>query len=189
MGYCVTCGRIASKRPVCSEIATEGLVAVLAKHPFAIILFLYVLSFSPHERWLNFRTFAVYFVMRTYTVKLAALTVHAPYRWVDTLLSRHPLPGVAKTRQGIERRVTDEGLLAIELCRMLNLELGVSLEASSHIARDALAARSDDAAVHMTASGLSLTFPIRNIERRLRDSLADAIESIAHVPRGRPRRV
>lgn len=125
---------------------------------------------------------------RSYTVKAVALALGVPSKWTDNLLSRHALPGVERSRQGVERRVSDEGLLAIELARILNLELGVSLERAAAIARDMVNSRTASEMGFATPSGLSLHFPVAEIEQRLRQRMMDALEATARVPRGRPPR-
>ena len=128
-------------------------------------------------------------VPRSYSSKLIALAVGVTANWLDNLLSKHVLPGVSRGRQGIERRINDDGLLAAELCRILNLELGVSLENAAEIARSAIEARIDGGDTrHITSSGLLLLFPIRGIEQRLHQRMLDATESVARVRRGRPPR-
>ena len=126
--------------------------------------------------------------MRSYSVRLIALAIGVPYKWLDNLLSRHSLPGIQRARQGIERRITDEGALGIELCRILNLELGVSLERAVAIAGESLASRTGDAFQYVTPGGLALHLPFAPLEQRLRTRIAEAVESVAQVPRGRPAR-
>ena len=125
---------------------------------------------------------------RTYSVRAVSLALRVSDKWTDNLLSRHPLPGVERSRQGIERRINDEGLLAIEFARILNLELGVSMERAAAIARDAMNARTRGETSFATPSGLSLHFPNADIERRLRERMMDALEATARKPRGRPPR-
>jgi hypothetical protein len=125
---------------------------------------------------------------RSYTVRSVALALSTSGKWIDNLLSRHALPGVERGRQGVERRVSDDGLLAIEFTRMLNLELGVSMERAAEIAREAMSSRNPGGMTFATSSGLSLHFPVADIERRLRERMMDALEAAAHRRRGRPPR-
>lgn len=127
-------------------------------------------------------------MVRSYTVKAVALALGVPSKWIDNLLSRHTLPGVEQSRQGVERRVNDDGLLAIECARILNLELGVSMKRAAAIAREALSSRTPNGMSFATASGLSLHFPVADLERRLRERMMDALEATARLPRGRPPR-
>ena len=127
-------------------------------------------------------------MLRSYTVRSVALALGLPSKWIDNLLSRHTLPGVERSRQGVERRVSDDGLLAIELARILNLELGVSTERAAEIAREAMSLRTPGVMKFSTSSGLSLHFPVADIERRLRERMIDALEATARRRRGRPPR-
>lgn len=124
---------------------------------------------------------------RTYTVRTVALALGVSTRWADNLLSRHALPGVERRRQGVERRITDEGLLATEVCRILNLELGVSIERAAEIARDVMnSGGGGGETIFSTPSGLTLRFSVSDLVRRLRERMIDALEATARLPRGRP---
>jgi hypothetical protein len=122
---------------------------------------------------------------RSYSVRVAALTMGVDSKWIDNMLSRHQLPGISRQRRGIERRIDDEGLMAIELMRILNLELGISIAGAVAITATMMAPNS--AGIYRTPSGLTLQVPLSELEARLRTRLDDALESVARVPRGRPR--
>jgi hypothetical protein len=125
---------------------------------------------------------------RTYSIDVIALAVGLAPKWVDNLLSHHAILGASRGRQGVQRRITDEGLLAIELTRLLSRELGVPVGRSAELARKALESRSTSEATVSTGSGVTLVFSLSAIEDRLRARLIEAVESVARVPRGRPRR-
>ena len=125
---------------------------------------------------------------RTYSIDVIALAIGLSPKWVDNLLSHHTLPGAPRGRQGVQRRITEEGLLAIELTRLLARELGVSVSHSAELARRALESRSMSEATISTSSGLTLVFNLSAIESRLRARVLEAVESVARVPRGRPRK-
>jgi hypothetical protein len=95
---------------------------------------------------------------------------------------------VERSRQGIERRITDDGLLAIEFARILNIELGVSVERAAEIVAVAMTARTATGSTFATRSGVTLHFPIAETERRLREHMVDALDAVGHIRRGRPRR-
>ena len=122
---------------------------------------------------------------RSYSVRLAALTTGVDSKWIDNLVSRHDLPGISRLRRGVERRISDDGLLAIELVRILNLELGVSTTAAVSIAATMMAPHTGGQ--FRTASGLTVQLPLGELEARLRARLGEALEFVARVPRGRPR--
>lgn len=125
---------------------------------------------------------------RTYTAKLIALTLGASVKWVDNLLSHHDVPGVTRGKQGVERRIADEGLFAIAAIRILTEELGLGLSQAALIVRSALASRTPEQMRYTTESGIVLQFPVAEIDRRMRERLLDAVEAVARVSRGRPRR-
>jgi hypothetical protein len=126
---------------------------------------------------------------RAYSARLSALTLGVPLKWVDNLLSHRAFPGVSRSRQGVERRLSDAGLVAIEIVRLLTTELGIPLGRAAEIAREAVESRPDSEVQLTTASGITLRVPIGDIERRVRDRVLNAVEEVARVPRGRPRRM
>ena len=126
-------------------------------------------------------------MLRTYSPRISALITGADPKWLDNLLSRHDLPGVSRARRGVERRITEDGLLAIELCRILNLELGVSVQQAATIVSACNVFPGEDVFQFRTASGLMLQLPILETRSRLRERTIEAVEMVAAVRRGRPR--
>lgn len=124
---------------------------------------------------------------RSYGVRITALITGAPFKWLDNLMSRHELFGVNRERQGVERRISEDGLLAVEMCRMLNLELGVSLSRAVAIANGCMREAGGGELRYTTPSGLSLHVPIAAARARLRERMMEAVEMVASAPRGRPR--
>jgi hypothetical protein len=125
---------------------------------------------------------------RTYDARLVALTVGVPYKWVDNLLSHYVLPGVSGGRQGLQRRIADDGLLAIEIVRAFAFGLGVPLARASKLATSAVQARAEGNVNVTLESGVFITLRFEEIERRLQKRILETIESVARVPRGRPPR-
>lgn len=124
---------------------------------------------------------------RSYNVRITAVITGAPTKWLDNLLSRHELMGVDRQRQGIERRISDDGLLAVEMCRILTLELDVSLRQAVAITNSCLRDGLADELCYTMPSGVSLHFPVAATRARLRDRTREAVEMVAVAPRGRPR--
>lgn len=122
----------------------------------------------------------------TYTVRMAALATDASIKWIDNLLSHHDVPGVAGGRQGLERAISMDGLIAIEVVRVASAELGIPLARAVAIASAIIRDRPRDAI--RTDSGVELRFPIADLERRLRERLVEAVDAAPTPPRGRPRR-
>jgi len=123
---------------------------------------------------------------RTYNARITALITGVQRKWLDNLLSRHSLPGVARDRQGVERRISDEGMLAVELCRILNLELGVSLIHAAEIATQCLRTATDSEMSYTTPSGMTLSLSVGSTRARLRERTMEAVEMVGATPRGRP---
>jgi hypothetical protein len=126
-------------------------------------------------------------VLRAYDVKTVALALDLSLKWIDNLLSHHALPGVSKSRQGVGRVIADEGVLAIELVRLL-ADFGLGVTRAVAITWEAMSSREQGELRYASESGVVLVFPVAAIERRLRDRMVDAIDAVARVPRGRPRR-
>ncbi|HET9454783.1 MAG TPA: hypothetical protein VFO66_10920 [Gemmatimonadaceae bacterium] len=115
---------------------------------------------------------------------MVALTLDVQIKWLDNLLSHHDLPGCTKARQGVERRISDEGILAIELVRVLNTDLGIPLGRAVTLVRDGLSKESG-LAIRMP-SGITIVLPHLRIEQRIASGLRDAIEAAPRIARGRP---
>jgi hypothetical protein len=124
---------------------------------------------------------------RSYDVRTVALAIDVQAKWLDNLLSHHSIPGVIRQRQGVERRITDEGVLAIDLVRQL-VGFGVGAARAVSIAQAALKTRGGDELRYVDDSGIVLLFPSASTERRLRERMIDAVEAVASVRRGRPAR-
>ncbi len=127
-------------------------------------------------------------MVRAYSTRAVALAIGVQRKWLDNLLSQHHLAGVTRSRQGVERRITAGGLLTIEAIRILNLELGISIERAVTVADVAVSPDASNQMKYATPSGLELSFPVIEIERRLREQMMAALESMARSPRGRPPR-
>jgi len=65
-------------------------------------------------------------------VATAAVTLGVSKKWVDNVLSHHRVPGVVQKTQGIVRRVSPAGLLALEvalgLVRAFRMPVASALE-------------------------------------------------------------
>jgi len=127
-------------------------------------------------------------VPRSYDVRTAAVVVGADAKWIDNLLSRHPLPGVSGGRQGVARRISEEGLLAVALARTLNHDLGVSVERAVRLTLQALA-QDPESTAHVAVTPLvGLVFDRSGLEMSIRARVIHAMETAGHVRRGRPPR-
>ena len=109
-----------------------------------------------------------------------------PAKWIDNILSHHELPGIERTRQGVERRISDDGLLAIEIIRILSREAGLTIPSAALIVTRAIGRRQGSLVRVELAPGIELRIDASHIEQRLRERLADAIDAAPRVARGRP---
>jgi hypothetical protein len=123
---------------------------------------------------------------RAYDAKLIAHTIAVPFKWVDNLLSHHELPGVARARQGVQRRITEDGLIAIEIVRLLSVELGLAVGRAVAIARGAVRDGTPEVRVSIH-SHLAVVIQMADVERSLRERLVEASEAVGRARRGRPR--
>ena len=121
---------------------------------------------------------------RAYSVRITAVTLGVPVKWVDNILSQHDIPGVVSSRQGVERSISDLGLRVLEMVRIASRELGIPVARAVEMA--GVAASQPDARF-VSPSGLELRFAVDAIDRRLRERVMDAIEATPRLARGRPR--
>ena len=120
---------------------------------------------------------------RFYHVDIARFAADADAKWIDNLLSHFDLPGVEAQRQGVARRISEDGILHIVLVRRLTRELGVPTERAVAMAAQLLASTGE---WEYVASGLSLRLDRGLFSRQVAERIAVAVESIVPARRGRP---
>ena len=121
--------------------------------------------------------------MRSYYIAIASLTIDAPAKWTDNLLSQHGLPDVVSARRGVARRISYPALVRLALIRQLHTRLGLGVGDAIRIASALL----DSGDIHVHESGqLRLTFDRLGLERALDARLAEVLESAPAPRRGRP---
>jgi hypothetical protein len=125
-------------------------------------------------------------VPRFYDVAAAALTVGAPVKWIDNLLSRYQLDGVEQKRQGVTRRISDDGLLRLAIVRILTEELGLPIGRAVTVARRMTTERDD--VMTLGEGTVTLRVERRMLARQIAMRAADAVESAPRRSRGRPPR-
>ena len=122
---------------------------------------------------------------RSYSLASVAFAVDADPKWVDNVLARHDVPGVARRGRGVELAVSAHGLLTIAVLRRLVVDLGVPVARALPIAGRIAAA--PDAAARI-GRDLDLRLDRAALERELAGRLVEAAEAIAPRRRGRPPR-
>jgi hypothetical protein len=124
--------------------------------------------------------------MRAYTVAATAVTLGVSKKWVDNVLSHYRVNGVHQARQGILRRVTPDGLLALEIALNLGRALGVPIARALDIAHDLISARGGE--IQLTGSpSITLRADLDAMARALSPRLERALEMTPIPNRGRPR--
>ena len=120
--------------------------------------------------------------MRSYTVAITALVIDAPAKWVDNLLSQHPVPEILSFNRGIARRVPYSALVRLAIVRQLHDQLGLGVANALRIAGQLIGAKSD-----VYESGqLRLVVDRVALERHLNSRLVEVLESAPTTTRGRP---
>ena len=125
--------------------------------------------------------------MRAYTVAATAVALEVSSKWVDNVLSHHPVPGVHRARQGIARRVTPQALLILDITLRLVRSLGVPLTGALETARRLIDARDGELVLSGTASIL-IRADVQTLTNDLNARLERAVEMSPTPLRGRPRR-
>ena len=121
--------------------------------------------------------------MRSYNITVASLTIDAPTRWVDNLLSQYALPDVISARRGVARRISYPALMRLALIRQLHTRFGLGVGDAIRIASELL----DSEGNGVYESGqIRLSFDRPGLERSLNARLAEALESAPAPRRGRP---
>lgn len=120
---------------------------------------------------------------RFYHVDIAQFAADADAKWIDNLLSHFDVPGVEARRQGVARRISEDGIFHIVLVRRLTRELAVPNERAVAIATRLLSAAGES---DYLVGGLSLRLDRGYFEREVAARIAIAVESIVPARRGRP---
>jgi hypothetical protein len=120
---------------------------------------------------------------RLYHVEIARFAADSDLKWIDNLLSHFDIAGVERTRQGVSRRITMEGILHIALIRRLNRELHVSVASAVALAAQVLASHSACAEV---GAGIELRVDRTALEHEIGHRVNDAVEASIRPRRGRP---
>ena len=122
---------------------------------------------------------------RLYHVDIARHVASADHKWVDNLLSHFDIPGVEGGRQGSARRISGDGIDHITLVRLLNRELGLSVANAVSVADRLLGANGAELSI---GNSLALRLDLAAFHATVDRAIADGVESITPVRRGRPRK-
>lgn len=123
--------------------------------------------------------------MARYDSRVASAATGIPAGWVSSLLTRVPVTGVSRGRQGRRRTLSLDAVVCVVLARLLTEHAGASCEAAVATAHELL--RSSAGAITWGPSLMRLSCDVEELRRRLRWDLDRAVELAVEVPRGRPR--
>ena len=119
-----------------------------------------------------------------YSVRVVALALDVPVKWIDNVLSHHELRGVSRTTHGVPRQLDDVALLSLALCRLLAVTTGMPIANAASLARAVV----ESGGRVTVAPGIAFEVALDEMRRRLHARAIDAAEAVSHVRRGRPPR-
>lgn len=122
--------------------------------------------------------------MRAYTVATAAVTLRMPGKWLDNVLSHYSVVGVARSRQGVSRRLTPRAIICLEVAIRLTGMLSIPVARALQLANQLLETPSGIPA----GKGITLSLDLDAIEEDVAARLAQAVEIAPTPRRGRPAR-
>jgi hypothetical protein len=120
---------------------------------------------------------------RSYHVDIARHVANADCKWMDNLLSHFDVPGVTRGKQGLPRRLTEDGIAHVVLVRRLSSVLGVRIGDAVTLASNLLSHTSSVA----IDSGVDLRIDRSVFFAEVGDLVRHAAEAIEPARRGRPR--
>src|SRR5438045_5689030 len=109
---------------------------------------------------------------RAYIIATAAVALSIPVKWVDNVLSHNRIAGVTQARQGVSRRLSIEGLLALYLILLLTNELGMTQAVAIQIATELVAGKGG----FVTPGMISIHLDLDAHRHRLLSKLEHAVE-------------
>jgi hypothetical protein len=104
-----------------------------------------------------------------------------PVKWVDNVLSHHPISGVTQTRQGISRRLSLESIVELAVAIRIHQALG------SPIAQALKLARSLGSSGICRIEGVTVSVNLQELRNEVLGRLQQAVETVPVPRRGRPR--
>lgn len=124
--------------------------------------------------------------MARYDSRVTAAATGIGEGWLSSLLTRVPITGVSRGRQGRRRTLSLDAVVCVVLTHTLAEHAGASCEAAAAAAHELL--RSSAGAITWGSCLMQLSCDVAELRLRLRSELDRAVESAVEVPRGRPRR-
>ena len=119
--------------------------------------------------------------MRRYHVAAVAVAANAEIKWVDNLVSRFPLTGVARAGNGRTRHLGLDAVRQIVLVRSLSQDLGMSLGRAVELAASMLREP-----VGVEVRHVHLRAKLDGLDDEIQARLAAGAERLVPPKRGRP---
>lgn len=129
--------------------------------------------------------------MRGYSVATAALALGTDAKWLDNLLSQNRVPGVAQSRQGVQRRIQPAAIYLIATTYALNRDLQIPVALALRLAQSIWQTSELDGRPRGVATlplgEIALQLNRDDLMGRMDQALAEAVEMAPRPKRGRPR--
>ena len=120
--------------------------------------------------------------MRAYTTSTVAVALQVTPKWLDNTLSHFRVTGVSSGRQGVARRLDRRAVTVLEIALLMSSGIGAPMDQALAVAEEIV--RSGGRVV--TRRGLSIAIDLDQLEQKLTERLAEAVEFTPVPRRGRP---
>lgn len=122
--------------------------------------------------------------MRAVTTGTAAFSLGITKKDLDNILSRYPIRGYERGRQGVARRLSLASIEQVALAIDLSRDYSIPVPTALLLAEEALSSR--EGVIASPGGHLAIHVDLERIRRDVQAKLADAIEHVIPPRRGRP---
>lgn len=122
--------------------------------------------------------------MARYDTRVAASAIGVSEQWLSSLLTRFPIAGVVRGRQGFRRQLSVDAVVCAALTRTLTEEMSLPAEAAVALAHELM--MMPGSTTSRSDGTLTLACDLPRLRRRIRSALDAAVALSTEVPRGRP---
>jgi hypothetical protein len=122
--------------------------------------------------------------VRAVTTGTAAFALGIPRKDLDNILSRYPVRGFERRKQGLARRISQASIEQVAVAIDLSRDYSIPMPTALLLAEEALASR--EGIIQSPGGHLALHVDLERIRRSVQAKLTEAIEYIIPPRRGRP---
>lgn len=122
--------------------------------------------------------------MRAVTTGTAAFALGIQKKDLDNILSRYPVRGFERGKQGLSRRLSLASIEQVAIAIDLSRDYSIPIPTALILAEEALGSR--EGVIPSPGGHLALHVDVERIRRDIQAKLTDAIEYIIPPRRGRP---